>query len=364
MISTRAALVLFSVFAVLFVVVLRTTEPSLSIPTSLRSIESDESVVISNEPVFSCEMFDQNRCAPGFVIIGVPKAGTTSLYSYLIQHPQVVGASKKELHFFRPIANPNLYNKIVRGIKDPEEQGLKLFESLSSQYVDLFPKIDGGQITGEASPGYFYSPQVASFLAQFKNLKVILSIRDPADRAFSEYLNKVETGRSTTMKKKFLNLVDSTPVPTFDEIAATGLKRFQICKSRALVRKGDPCYVPPNLWQGHYDDFILPWIHAFGPERLFVLSAEKLFKDSQSTMQSVIKFLNLNPFKFDTSAAYNTATNRGADVKLEGNKQDGEIANAQRPKMSIASRSALAIYYKGVLDSFYALLDEYHILYL
>lgn len=108
--------------------------------------------------------------SPAFIIIGAQKAGTTGLFNILKQHKSL-HAKNKELHYF---SNDEWYQK-----------------SEVHQYHAHFPlpKIGMKKIkTFESTPIYLYHPEVAKRLAEYKpDLKLIVSLRDPAYRALSAW---------------------------------------------------------------------------------------------------------------------------------------------------------------------------------
>ena len=117
-------------------------------------------------------------CLPHFIIGGVPKAGTTSLYKYLLQHPDVRPAKDKELtfwgNFFTPKRRPNR-------------------EEVTTQYLDKFPHIDPTEfkVTGEATPGYLYCITCPAYILKYlPRVRLLFTLRNPVVRAYSEYLNK------------------------------------------------------------------------------------------------------------------------------------------------------------------------------
>ncbi|MFM6205694.1 sulfotransferase domain-containing protein, partial [Planktothrix sp.] len=111
---------------------------------------------------------------PHFIIIGVQKGGTNSLYHYLCKHPQIVAATQKEIHFFTL----------------NYEQGLNWYQS------QFPPEADGKQIlTGEGSPYYLFHPLVPQRLYEsFPNTRLIVLLRNPVDRAISHYYWEVKLG--------------------------------------------------------------------------------------------------------------------------------------------------------------------------
>ena len=104
---------------------------------------------------------------PNFIIIGVQKGGTTSLFGYLTQHPQIMSPIKKEIDFW----------------------SWKFNESIN-WYLAHFPVIPDGKkiLAGEASPSYFNHPDAARRIYQFfPKIKLIILLRNPVVRAISQY---------------------------------------------------------------------------------------------------------------------------------------------------------------------------------
>ena len=131
---------------------------------------------------------------PDFIIFGALKGGTTSLYQYLKQHPEVyMNPSLKEARFFAyDEDDPILRNK-------PDKLfPIKTFEA----YQDLFEGVSVEKAVGEASPGYLESPIAATRIkASIPDIKLIASLRNPVERAYSLYLMAFRSGsekRSTS----------------------------------------------------------------------------------------------------------------------------------------------------------------------
>ncbi len=107
-----------------------------------------------------------------FMIIGVQKGGTTALSHFLSCHPQVAMASNKEVHLFdAPDYRP----------------GLSQVE-INQRYQHYFPRQAEGQLLGEATPIYLYWPEIIPELHRYNpRLKLIVLLRDPVQRAISQY---------------------------------------------------------------------------------------------------------------------------------------------------------------------------------
>ena len=145
---------------------------------------------------------------PNFFIVGAPKSGTTSLYHYLDQHPQIYMSPIKEPCFFaseiRPEnMSPEHRRRIAREMRTLEKYLAgpmleKRFGGMVSDwdsYLKLFQNVATEKAIGEASVCYLWSPTApANITARIPNAKIIMILRDPVDRAFSQYLHTVTSG--------------------------------------------------------------------------------------------------------------------------------------------------------------------------
>jgi Sulfotransferase domain len=107
---------------------------------------------------------------PLFVVPGMPRAGTTFLYHNLQKHPQIFLPFRKEIDYFNEIYHyrgEGWYNSLYRGIRP-------------------------GQIAGDLSPACWFEPRTIDYIKEYSpDVKVILSLRDPAENAYSLYIQKL-----------------------------------------------------------------------------------------------------------------------------------------------------------------------------
>lgn len=130
---------------------------------------------------------------PNFMIIGVAKAGTTSLYHYVDQHPQVFMCPVKETNFF---AYADARGGTWTGEGDPPHPALFHVKTIEA-YEALFEGVTDEISIGEASPLYFRSPTAARRIHEcIPKVKLVASLRNPADRAFSGFLMRVRKGHA------------------------------------------------------------------------------------------------------------------------------------------------------------------------
>lgn len=123
---------------------------------------------------------------PNFIIFGAVKGGSSSLYQYCKQHPDIYMSPLKEARFFA-------YDET-----DPDFQGKakNLFPIRSmDEYRALFDGVSGQTAIGEASPQYLRSPVAAARIKQvIPNVKLLASLRHPVDRIFSGYTMSIRAG--------------------------------------------------------------------------------------------------------------------------------------------------------------------------
>jgi Sulfotransferase family len=132
---------------------------------------------------------------PNFLIIGAMKAGTTSLYHYLKQHPQIYMSSIKEPNFFS-LEGSNLDFNGAEG-KERIQRWVKR-ESVTNieEYRALFRRAASETAIGEASPMYLYSPEAPYRIRYYvPEAKLIAILRNPVERAYSAFLYMTRDGR-------------------------------------------------------------------------------------------------------------------------------------------------------------------------
>lgn len=204
------------------------------------------------------------RGLPSVLIIGAQKSGTTSLFNYLVQHPDVRSPSGKEIHYF------DLH--YARGIK---------------WYRGCFPythQLRRGSMTLDASPYYLVHPQVPPRVAQLlPQVKLVALLRNPVDRALSHYQHELRAGRESL---------------SFAEAIERESERLVGEEARL---RNDPNYYSYNhhrysyALRGLYVDQLRRWMQHFTRSQLLVMQSEWLFRDPAAASAAVYDFLGLPP---------------------------------------------------------------------
>jgi hypothetical protein len=231
---------------------------------------------------------------PNFFLVGAPKAGTTSLYYYLAQHPDVYMSPVKEPNYFA--AEIRLGNigtlwqdwaqtaaaDLQRYLDGPMRE--KRFGGIVAtwpDYLKLFQNVNGQKAIGEASVCYLWSRTAARNIAAIApGAKIIMVLRNPVERAFSQYNQAVAAG-----------LVG---------ISFRGQVR------RSLSHKSDKFeLLNPFLEFGLYHDQVKRFVELFPAENLRIYLYEEYRQSPAQILADIFRFLAVDPqFLPDLSEKY------------------------------------------------------------
>lgn len=209
------------------------------------------------------------RLLPDFIIIGTQRGGTTSLYSYLAEHQSIGPASIKEIHFFD--------KKYDRGLAWYRAHFPSL---LQKYYTEHVRKLDF--ITGEACPYYLVHPHAAQRIATvLPSVKLIVMLRNPVDRAYSQYCHEFKLGYETL---------------SFEDAIAHEEERIKEEKEKLL---GDEHYYSYEhhhhsyLTRGIYVDQLPTWMSLFPKEQFLMIKSEDFYANPGMEFKRTLAFLNL-----------------------------------------------------------------------
>ncbi len=210
------------------------------------------------------------RLLPDFIILGTQRGGTTSLYSYLASHPCIGPASIKEVHFFD--------NKFAKGVAWYRAHFPLLVEKYYAQYMR-----QQDFITGEASPYYLFHPLVPRRVARVvPRAKLIVLLRNPVDRAYSQYNHEMDGGRETSS--------------TFEEAIEREEERLAGDRKRRFTDEHYISYDHQHhsyLAKGIYVDQLRNWMSCFPKEQFLILKSEDFYANLSATLQQTLAFLDI-----------------------------------------------------------------------
>lgn len=148
---------------------------------------------------------------PNFLIIGASKAGTTSLYDYLDQHPDIYMSPRKETNFFARVNGDPGYYEPVDELRKRLRRPIKTLEA----YQALFARVANEKAIGEASPWYLLEDQVPERIQDYiRQVKLIAILRNPVEQAYSLFQDYIRAGKEP--QADFLQAIRATEQRTRD----------------------------------------------------------------------------------------------------------------------------------------------------
>jgi hypothetical protein len=210
---------------------------------------------------------------PNFLIIGANKAGTTSLHRYLDQHPDVYMSPVKEPSFFAPaVHRPHAGPRLTTGTATLEE------------YTALFDGVANETAVGEASTIYLTDEDAPELIrATIPDAKLIAILRNPIDRAFSDYCMHLDWGVED------LSFADAIASELDCSVAGLSWHRR---------------YVE----YGFYGRALTRHLQFVDRGQIRVYLYDDLRRDSAALMRDLFAFVGVsNSFKPDVGARYNVA---------------------------------------------------------
>lgn len=197
---------------------------------------------------------------PDFFIVGAPKCGTTAMYSYLRQHPEIFMPFVKEPHFF----GADLSSRYGRYSRD--------------QYLALFADALPSQRVGEASTWYLYSKVAAREIREFApGAQIIIMLRNPVDVMHAQH--------SQLLYNRQENIPDFAQALAAEAERTLGrrLPPGPIRRENLLYRE-----------MAHFAEQVERYLAVFGRDRVHVVLFDDLRRDAAASYRATLRFLGVN----------------------------------------------------------------------
>jgi hypothetical protein len=190
---------------------------------------------------------------PNFFVVGAPKSGTSSLYEFVRQHPDIFVPRRKELHYFsRTHAAQSYYRPAL--IRDEDS------------YLRHFKGAERYRAAGDFSPSYLYFDDAALGIKAFcSEARILAILRHPTDRTISHYLMDVAKGFQNRPLVEFVERTAENAPYYFEYISTS-------CYAAAVAR----------------------YFEVFGRERVLILTTEELERNAQDVCRRVFGFVDVN----------------------------------------------------------------------
>ena len=195
------------------------------------------------------------KARPNLFLVGATKSGSTSLYHYLSQHPDVFMCVPKDPHFL----STDIYR--INRISEAE-------------YFQLFEPARDEKYIGEASTEYLRSTAACENIkSRFPEAKIVIMLRNPIEKVFSAHAHRVWRGYED--------------IEDFEEAMRAGLKERR--RSAQEIGKNLPSY----LENATYTEHVRRYLQTFGRESVFIIVFDDFIADTRKVFDELCEFLGI-----------------------------------------------------------------------
>lgn len=216
-----------------------------------------------------------------FFIVGAAKSGTTSLFHYLPQHPQIFFPKniKEPAYFSYEFLNFPMKRDHISKLTLQNWWGVSTLE----QYEAIYNEAKDEKILGDASIEYLMLPQCAKKIKAYNpEAKIFICLRDPAERAYSHYMQ---------------NIRDNFETLSFAEAVSEEVEKQRKLDNFAY-----------RYWykeMGNYANQVKTYLDVFGKENVMVILYEDLLQNEEDILAKICSFLKIDSYTFETGSNFN-----------------------------------------------------------
>ncbi|MBT8253599.1 MAG: hypothetical protein HKN00_08375 [Flavobacteriaceae bacterium] len=198
---------------------------------------------------------------PNFFVIGTPKGGTTSLFHYLEEHPEIFIPKIKEPHYFT-------HQEVAKSYYRP-----RIITS-QNEYLDLYKDVTNETAIGDLSSSYLYHFKSANRIKNYNSeSRIIVVLRNPVDRAISHYMMDISLG---FVKASLMDIIDK--------------------------KENFSQHYNQYVEVGQYSEGLAAYYEVFNENRIKIILSDDLFLNTTETMNELFDFLevkDLQNLKFE-----------------------------------------------------------------
>ena len=219
---------------------------------------------------------------PTFLVVGAAKCGSTSLYHYLRQHPEVYMSPLKEPNHFSTDIDPANFSEEYKLHEKSKNLDLQKYlnSNLSTEeweayihdrkdYLKLFRFAKGRKAIGEISNSYLFSKTAAENIhREFPDMKIVMILRQPAERAYSHYLANLRDGKTVLHFREEVEKDDAKPLHGWG--ISHGYYEF-----------------------GLYYEQVKRYLEIFPPAQIKIIFSEQLKSDNREVMTDLFRFIGV-----------------------------------------------------------------------
>ena len=290
--------------------------------------------------------FNKDLVLPNFMLVGAMRSGSTYIHRVLSEHPDIFLPPTKELHYFSRKCNSDINSVDL------------------NDYSKFFTEYNGQKLIGEMTPEYIYHAYVPSHLKHFfPDLKILMTLRNPVDRAYSHYWWAVKGGHVEYL--------------SFENAFRQESERLAEFNAKADNKKVDQyAYFDKGMYlkqiQNYLKHFDLSQIH-------FVL-LDDIKQNPQEACDKICEFLGVKSFEVPNQSFKNHATIpkydslfrklsffRNSEFQMKGRRfitkpikaiQEAWPRTEKHPPMKPETRQMLSDYFKEANNELFQFLGR------
>jgi hypothetical protein len=234
------------------------------------------------------------RAHPDFLVIGAKRGGTTSLWRYLTEHPDVLpmfprAEKLKGLYYFD--------EGFTRG-----DVWYRSHFPAAWHRARISRRTGRPTVVGEATPYYLYHPRAPEWARTvMPDAAILVALRDPVERAYSHYKERI---RNQTEPLSFADAVAAEPARIAGET-----ERLAADPSSVSFAHRHQSYVD----QGRYAPMLERWFAAYGRDRVHIEISEEMSLDPQAGFDRVTDHLGIPRHRLRDTSKHNAEPARGFD---------------------------------------------------
>ena len=222
------------------------------------------------------------RTIPNFIVIGVKRCGTTTLYEQLSEHPCIEKSSHDNLGFFN-----NNFELGINWYKSHFVTNLRKRE-IERKY--------GQFATYDVTSSYIQKKKTAeNIFKTLPNVKLIIILRNPTDRAYSEYNQ---------------NIIDENESREFIDLIKQEIKEIQNMEN--IEFSSDKINL---VKKGMYEKQISPWLEIFDRKQILFITTEEFGEKTTETYDKIFRFLELPEYKIKNKEMHRKGAYKEMNVK-------------------------------------------------
>ena len=210
------------------------------------------------------------RRVPDFFIVGAPRCGTTALYHYLRQHPQIFMPHRKEPCYFCPDLDTGTTEEAIQFTREPE------------RYFSLFEGVSAAMLAGEACAVYLYSLEAPQRITAARpDARILIMLRDPVEQMYLHHSVRQAGDHED------LDFADALAMEAEADRYPAGPPAHSAPRTRML---------PMNRykWAARYTEHVARYLDHFGRDRVRVMLLEELSAEPERLYRETLEFLGVD----------------------------------------------------------------------